>query len=106
MHDFDLPNPLTPEKQKTKKIGRNTKPLPPLTTLHIREQQFKPIAQRPHVRIHVLLQLKSLGHHFDRPLLHARLLARFEGEDEVAGVFWVDAEIVDGAFRVGFRIGG
>jgi len=38
-------------------------------------------------------------------VLHLGVLARFEAEEEVAGVFGVDAEVVDGAFGVGFRVG-
>ena len=34
------------------------------------------------------------------------MLAGFEDEVEVARVFGIDAEIVDGPFRVGFGVGG
>lgn len=80
--------------------------LPPLPTLHVREQQLEAITQRAHIGVHVLLQLKGIGHDFDGPVLHLRVLARFEAEVEVARVFRVDAEVVDGAFGVGFRVGG
>ena len=78
---------------------KNTHPNPnfstPLAALHVRKKQLEPIAQRPHIRIHIFLQLESLRHHLDGPLLHLGVLPGFEAEEEVAGVFGVDAEIVD-----------
>ena len=79
--------------------------LPPLPTLHIRKQQLEPVTQRPHIRVHIPLQLKSLRHHLDSPMLHLCVLARFEAQQKVAGVLGVDAEVVDGTFRVGLGVG-
>ncbi len=42
----------------------------------------------------------------DGPILQLRVLASLETEEEVAWVFGVDAEGVDGAFGVGFGVGG
>lgn len=78
----------------------------PLPILHIRKQQLKAIAQCPHIRIHIPLKLKRLRDDFDWPALKLRVLARFEVEEEIARVFGVNAEGVDGAFGVGFRVGG
>ncbi len=67
----------------------------PLTALHISEEQLEPIAQSPHIRIHILLQLKSLRNNLHRPILNLSVLTGFEAEEEVASVLGVDAEIVD-----------
>ena len=42
----------------------------------------------------------------DGPILQLRVLAGFEAEEEVARVLGIDAEGVDGAFGVRFRVGG
>lgn len=79
--------------------------LPPLRILHIREKKFESIAQGPHVRIGVFLQLESLRDDFDGPVLQLRMLAGLETQEEIPRVFGVDAEGIHGAFRVGFRVG-
>lgn len=52
------------------------------------------------------MQLEAVRDHLDRPIHEFGVLAGLEAEIEVAGVFGVDAEDVDAAFRVGFRVGG
>ena len=76
-----------------------------LPTLHICKDQLEPITQRPHVRVHILLQFESLRHHLHAPVLHPGMLSGFEAEVEVPGVLGIDAEIVDGALRIGFGVG-
>lgn len=34
------------------------------------------------------------------------MLASFEAKEKVAGVFGIDAKIVDGSFGIGFGVGG
>lgn len=43
--------------------------LPSLPALHVGEEKFKSIAQRPHIRVHGLLQLERMWHDFHRPTL-------------------------------------
>lgn len=78
----------------------------PLPILHVREQELEAVAQRPHIGIHVPLELERLGHDFHGPALQLRVLPGFEAEEEIARVFGVDAEGVDGSFGVRFRVGG
>lgn len=78
----------------------------PLAALHVGKKQLEPIAQRHHTRIHVPLQLEGLRNHLDRPALQLRVLAGFEAQEEIAGVFGIDAECVDGTLGVRFRVGG
>lgn len=47
-----------------------------------------------------------MRNHFHRPTLEPGVLAGFEDEEEIAGMFGVDAEIVHGAFGVSFGVGG
>jgi hypothetical protein len=63
--------------------------------LHILKEEFKPVAQIPHTRIWVPLQLEALRNDLDRPVHQLRVLARFEAQVEVSSVFGVDAELVD-----------
>ena len=39
-------------------------------------------------------------------MLDLGMLAGFEAEKEVAGVFGVDAEVVHGSLRISLRVGG
>ena len=80
--------------------------LPPLATLHVRKEQFEPVTQGPHVRVGIPLQLKGVRDDLDGPILQLCVLAGLEAEEKVAGVLGVDAEGVDGAFGVGFRVRG
>lgn len=52
--------------------------LPPLSSLHVCEKELEAIAQRPHVRVHVLLELERLRNDFDSPMLDLGMLASFE----------------------------
>ena len=72
--------------------------------LHVREDQLEAIAQRPHVWIHVFLQLECIRNDFDEPMLYLCVLAGFEAEIEVPCVFGVDAEVVDAPFWVGLGV--
>lgn len=74
--------------------------------LHVREDQLETIAQRPHVWIHVFLQLECVRYDFDEPMLYLCVLAGFEAEIEVACVFGIDTEVVDASFGVGLGVGG
>ena len=80
--------------------------LPPLPTLHVREQKLEAIAQRSHVRVHVLLELERLRNNFDSPVLNLGVLTSFEAQEEIARVLGIDAEIVNGSLGVGFCVGG
>lgn len=80
--------------------------LPPFTGLHVLEKQLEPIAQRPHIGIHVFLELKRLRNDFYCPLLDLRVLASLKAEEKVASMLGVDAEIVDGTLRISLSVGG
>lgn len=80
--------------------------LPPLSILHIREEQLEAIAQRSHIGVHVLLELERLRNDFDSPMLNLGMLASFEAQEEIAGVFGIDTEIVDGSLGIGFGVCG
>jgi hypothetical protein len=98
-----------PKSEKNDNLERKIHqyaPLPPFSILQTLEQQLEPITQSTHILIRILLQLKRIRDDLDRPILHRRVLPGFEAEEEVAGVFWVDAEGVDGAFGVRFGVGG
>ncbi len=51
------------------------------------------------------MQLETVWDDLDGPIHELRMLAGLETEIKVAGIFRVDAEDVDAAFRVGFRVG-
>lgn len=87
-------------------IRRPNADLPPLSILHIREEQLEAIAQRPHIGVHVLLELERLRNDFDSPMLNLGMLASFEAQEEIAGVFGIDTEIVDGPLGIGFGVCG
>lgn len=80
--------------------------LSPLASLQIRKQQFEPVAQRLHIRVLILLQLKSLRYDLDGPALQLSVETSFEAEVEVAWILWVNAECVVTSFGVGLRICG
>ena len=52
--------------------------LPPPLILRITKKQLKSITERPHVRILILLELKSLWDNLNVPSLHLRMLSGFE----------------------------
>ena len=54
----------------------------------------------------MLLEFERLRDHFDSPVLDLSMLSSFEAKEKVAGVFGVDTEVVHGALRIGFRVGG
>ena len=81
-------------------------PLPPFPTLQVLKEQLKPIAQRQHIWIGSILQLKRIRHDLDGPTMDRRVSAGFEAKKEVAGAFGVDTEGVSRAFGVGFSVGG
>ena len=87
-------------------IRRPDADLPPLPILHIREEQLEAIAQRSHIGVHVLLELERLRNDFDSPMLNLGMLASFEAQEEIAGVFGIDTEIVDGSLGIGFGVCG
>lgn len=80
--------------------------LPPNAILHIRKKQFETITQIPHTGVRIPLQLKALWDDLDRPVHQLGMLPRLEAQVEVAWILRVDAELVDGAFGVGFGVGG
>jgi hypothetical protein len=51
------------------------------------------------------MQLKAIRDHLDGPIHQLGVLAGFEAQVEVARVFRVEAEDVDAAFWVRFRVG-
>ena len=51
------------------------------------------------------MQLEPIRNHFHGPIHQLGVLAGFEAQIKVTGVFGVDAEDVDAAFRVRFRVG-
>ena len=74
--------------------------------LHVREDQLETIAQRPHVWIHVFLQLECIRNDFDEPMLYLCVLAGFEAEIEVPSVLGINTEVVDASFWVGLSVSG
>ena len=54
----------------------------------------------------MFLEFERLGDHFDSPVLDLSMLSSFEAQEKVAGVFGVNTEVVHGALRIGFRVGG
>jgi hypothetical protein len=80
--------------------------LPPFPSLHVHEDQLEAVAERPHVRIRDLLQLKALWNDLDRPILKLCVQARLEAKVEEPGELRVDAESVHRAFGVGLRVRG
>ena len=94
-----------PYKNSQERLKRTAHTLAPLTALHILEKQLESIAQSPHIRIQRFLELERLRHDLDGPMLNLGVLAGFEAEEEVAGMFGVDAEIVDRSLRVGLGVG-
>ena len=78
----------------------------PFLILHVREQEFEAITQSPHILVRNPPQLERAGDDLDVPVLDLGVLPVFEAEEEVAGVLGVDAEVVDGPFGIGFRVGG
>ena len=63
---------------KIEKDQRLNADLPPLTALHVCEQKLEAIAQRSHIRVHILLEFKRLRDDFDSPMLHLGMLASLE----------------------------
>ena len=77
-----------------------------LTLAHLAgESQLKAIAQRAHIRVRILHQLKRIRDDLDRPRIKTCVLPSLEAEREVAGMLLVEAEGVDGALGVGFGVG-
>ncbi len=81
------PNPLRPLNAARKTFAPNQdriveegieNRLPSLRALHILEKELESIAQRPHIRIHISLQLKRLWNNLHRPILYLGVLASFE----------------------------
>ncbi|KFZ16371.1 hypothetical protein V502_05134 [Pseudogymnoascus sp. VKM F-4520 (FW-2644)] len=70
-----------------------------------RKPKLKPIAQRAHIRVRVLEQLKGVGDDLDGPGVELGVLPALEAQVEVARVLGVDAEGVDGALGVGLGVG-
>ena len=95
-------SPHTPPSRYSK----DHKSLTPFPALHIGEKQLESIAQRPHIRVHIPLELKSLRNHFYRPALQLSMLPRLEAEEKISRVFGVDAESVHGTFRIRLRVSG
>ena len=78
---------------------------PAARTLHIGKKQFEPITQIHHAGVRGTMQLEAVGNHLHRPAHEFGILAGFEAQVKVTGVFGVDAEHVDGTFGVGFGVG-
>ena len=107
---FGLPNSQPPRTPRS-----HTKPSilypviaksPPHPILQISKQQLKSVTQIQHARVRGTVQLEAVRDDLDRPIHELGVLAGLEAEIEVAGIFGVDAEDVDAAFRVRFRVGG
>lgn len=92
-------------RNRHKRQGEQRLRLATLPCLHVGKQQFEPIAQRAHVWVRVPLELVALRDDFDGPGVQRSILAGFEAQVEVAGMFGVDAEGVGGSSRVSFCVG-
>jgi hypothetical protein len=68
------------------------------------DQQLEAVLERDHIRVRVLLQLKSVGHDLDTPCALGLVLAHLEADPEVPGVLGHATEGVHGAIGVGFAI--
>ena len=57
--------PLAALNKDQRREGETIDTLTPLAILHVRKNRLETIAQRPHIRIHDLLELKSLRDNLD-----------------------------------------
>lgn len=71
----------------------------------LRHPMLEAVAQRLHVGVRLLEQLKSSRHDFNVPRRYLGLLPGLEAEVEVSGILRVEAESVHGSFGIGVRVG-
>lgn len=69
-----------------------------------RDKHLKPILQTLHIRVRILLHLKTPRNDLDTPRDDIHRRRRFEAQIEEAGVLSIDAEGVHGAAWVGFDV--
>jgi hypothetical protein len=67
---------------------------PPYTILHIRKEEFEPVAQISHARVRVPLQFKPLWDDLDGPIHQFGVLPCLEAQIEVSGILGIDAKLV------------